>query len=139
DPPQEIDRKKHGEKGEPGSGFHRDRVGGNLEIPQFIEKKQGEHQQVDDEEHLPVDPGVHIAGKDDDGQHKNERALDAPAEKGDDYGRDQGHEGGCNVGGQQVLMALIEQGVHNVQEGKDNEGIGDDPPDVQIEKSNDPE
>src|SRR5690606_4272329 len=139
DPTQEVDRKKHGQKGEPGPGFQRDTIGGDLKIPHFIEKKKGEHQQIDDKEHLPVFPGVHIAGKNNDGQHKNEGALYAPAEEGDDYGRDHGQDGGRQKGGQQVLMALVQQSVHKIQKGKDNESIGNHPPDVQKEKPDDPQ
>jgi len=63
--------------------------------------------------------------------------LDAPTEEGNGYGSDHGQDTCRIVGDQKVLMALVQQGVHKVQESEYDKGIGDGAPDIQKEKADD--
>src|SRR5690606_9617748 len=103
---QQIHSKEYGDKGKPGPGFQGNMVRGNLKVPHLIEKQKGEQQQVDYQVHLPIDPGIHIPGKDNDGQHEDKGTLDAPTEEGNGYGSDHGQDTCRIVGDQKVLMAL---------------------------------
>lgn len=81
-------------------------------------------------------PGAHIAREHNDCQDKNKGTLYPPAEEGDHNGRDHGQYGGRIIGEQQIFMALEHQGVHKVEKGVNDKGIGNHPFYVQEEKAN---
>src|SRR5690606_26436255 len=79
--PENRTKQVHGKDGteesEPIPGCFGDGIFGNVEIPRIVEKKYGEHGQVDDEVQLAKNLCGHITAKYHYGQNKNERTLNA--------------------------------------------------------------